>query len=132
MHKGFLITAAFLGALSVALGAFGAHSLKTLLSEQAISTYETAVRYQFYHVFALALTGILQKSYDNKFVKYAGTFYIMGIILFSGSLYLLTFFSATGNDHFKWIGAITPLGGIFLMGAWLLLAIGIKKGQVNG
>ena len=128
MLKGYLTISAFIGALTVALGAFGAHYLKTLLSEQALSTYETAVRYQFYHVFALALAGILHKSFPNKFVKYSAGFFLIGIILFSGSLFLLTLFSAMGNDQLKWIGAITPLGGIFLMGAWLLLAMGIRKG----
>ena len=132
MLKGYLTLAAIIGALTVALGAFGAHFLKTLLSEQALSTYETAVRYQFYHVFALALTSILHKFYANKLVLYAANFFVIGIVFFSGSLYLLTFFTAMGNDQFKWIGAVTPLGGIFLILAWLLLALGIKNGQVNG
>jgi uncharacterized membrane protein YgdD (TMEM256/DUF423 family) len=125
MYKKQLVTAACLGALSVALGAFGAHSLKDMVSQESLKIFETAVRYQFYHVFALALTGLLYKAYANKKLKYAGNLFILGIIFFSGSLYLLTFL---GTDNFKWIGAITPLGGIFLIAGWLLLAAGIKEG----
>lgn len=126
MHKGYLITAACIGALSVALGAFGAHALKSMLTEQSLSTYETAVRYQFYHVFALALTGILYKTCPNKFVKSAGQLFIIGIIFFSGSLYLLTYASAN-NLSFRWAGPITPLGGAMLIIGWICLALGIRK-----
>jgi uncharacterized membrane protein YgdD (TMEM256/DUF423 family) len=127
MHKGFLITAAVIGALSVAFGAFGAHSLRAILTDQALATYETAVRYQFYHVFALALTGILYKSYPNKLLKSAGRLFMGGILLFSGSLYLLTYASATGAS-FRWAGPITPLGGVLFILGWICLALGIRKG----
>lgn len=127
MHKVFLITATCLGALSVALGAFGAHALKELLTEQALHTFETAVRYQFYHVFALALTGILYTTYPGRPLRIAGRLFIAGMILFSGSLYLLTALNACSIEGFKWLGAITPLGGVAFMAAWLSLAIGIGK-----
>jgi uncharacterized membrane protein YgdD (TMEM256/DUF423 family) len=127
MHKGYLSTAAFIGALSVALGAFGAHALKAILTEQSLGTYETAVRYQFYHVFALALVGILYKNYPNKFVKTAGGLFIAGMIFFSGSLYLLTYASAN-TISLSWAGPLTPLGGIMLIIGWVCLAIGIRKG----
>lgn len=126
MHKGYLVTAAFIGALSVVLGAFGAHALKSVLSEQSLATYETAVRYQFYHVFALALVGILYKSYPNKFVKTSGRLFIAGIIFFSGSLYLLTYASA-GNLSLLWARPLTPLGGAMLITGWICLALGIRK-----
>jgi uncharacterized membrane protein YgdD (TMEM256/DUF423 family) len=126
MHKGYITTAAFIGALSVALGAFGAHALKSMLTEQSLGTYETAVRYQFYHVFALALVGILYKSYPNKFVKTAGLLFIVGIIFFSGSLYLLTYASAN-NISLSWAGPLTPLGGLMLIIGWICLAAGIRK-----
>lgn len=126
MHKGYLITAACIGALSVALGAFGAHALKSILTEQSLGTYETAVRYQFYHVFALAVTGIIYKTSPNTFVKNAGRFFITGIILFSGSLYLLTYASAN-NLSFRWAGPLTPLGGVILIIGWICLALGIRK-----
>ena len=126
MHKGFLITATLLGALSVAMGAFGAHALKAIVTEQSLNTYETAVRYQFYHVFALALTGLLYKTYPNKLIKSAGQLFIIGMIFFSGSLYLLTYGAANGAS-FRWAGPITPLGGAMFISGWICLALGIRK-----
>lgn len=128
MHKGFLLTAAYIGALSVALGAFGAHTLKDQLPQPMLHTFETAVRYQFYHVFALLATGMLYGAYPNKMLILAGRLFINGIILFSGSLYLLIFFSLHTVNNFHWIGAITPLGGILLIAGWICLAIGIGRG----
>jgi uncharacterized membrane protein YgdD (TMEM256/DUF423 family) len=116
-----------LAAISVALGAFGAHALKELLPPASLNTFETAVRYQFYHVFALAITGILYKYCPRKIIKNAGWFFLTGILLFSGSLYLITFFTLTGNNQFHWVGAITPLGGISFIAGWLLLAISVGK-----
>jgi uncharacterized membrane protein YgdD (TMEM256/DUF423 family) len=126
MHKGFLSAAIFIGAFSVMMGAFGAHALKAVLTEQALSTYETAVRYQFYHVFALALTGILYQNWPNKMIRIAGWLFILGIIFFSGSLYLLTYGSANGNI-FRWAGAITPVGGFMFILGWGYLGLGIRK-----
>ncbi|MEA3426607.1 MAG: DUF423 domain-containing protein [Bacteroidota bacterium] len=122
MHKSFLIIAAILGAASVAIGAFGAHGLKSILSAEALVTYETAVRYQFYHVFALALTGVLYQSYPNKKTIRAGYFFIIGIVLFSGSLYLLTL----AGPAYRWLGAITPFGGVCFIAGWLHLVVGIR------
>ena len=123
MHKSILFTAAIFGALSVAFGAFGAHALKAVLSEAALNTYETAVRYQFYHVFALALTGILYPFYPNAWIKNASRLFVAGIVFFSGSLYLLTYGTATGQS-FRWAGPVTPLGGVMLMLGWISLGIG--------
>jgi uncharacterized membrane protein YgdD (TMEM256/DUF423 family) len=120
MHKGFLVTAALLGALSVALGAFGAHALKETLSEQSLNTYETAVRYQFYHVFALALAGILRGYFPDSKIRIAGILFIAGIIVFSGSLYLLV-----SLPDMRWLGAITPIGGLCFIGGWIMLALGV-------
>lgn len=123
MHKRFLIIAAVLGSVSVMLGAFGAHALRETLSAQSLSTFETGVRYQFYHVFALALTGLLCKGNGSGTrLQYAGILFIVGIFLFSGSLYLLSCMPA-----FKWLGAITPLGGLCFIAGWLLLAAGIAR-----
>lgn len=126
MHKNFLSIAAFIGALSVLLGAFGAHSLKTVLTNESLNVYETGVRYQFYHVFALALTGILYKTYPNKSLVRAGWLFILGMIFFCGSLYLLTYGTAIGTS-FTWAGPITPLGGFFFILGWIYLGIGIRK-----
>ncbi len=127
MYKPFIITALLLGALAVLLGAFGAHGLKDYANEQIFATYETAVKYQFFHVFALALTGILYKEYPNKAILFAGNLFIIGICLFSGSLYLLTLFSISGNTQFNWIGAITPIGGLLLISGWVLISVKIAS-----
>lgn len=124
MHKKFLLLATIGGALSVAFGAFGAHGFKSILSAQALLTFETAVRYQFYHVFALAITGLLMKGYPGKEWTFAGNFFVSGILLFSGSLYLLCFL---GAENVKWIGAITPLGGLCFLGGWTCLFLGISR-----
>jgi uncharacterized membrane protein YgdD (TMEM256/DUF423 family) len=126
MHKGFIKTAAVLGALSVALGAFAAHGLKQILSAELLQTFETAVRYQFYHVFALLATGILYAAFPNKLMKWAGNCFIAGIILFSGSLYLLCYVKHTALP-LNWIGAITPVGGAAFIAGWLLLFAAVAK-----
>lgn len=121
MHKGFLQWAALLGALSVALGAFGAHSLKRYVPAETISTFETGVRYQFYHVFALIAVAILYKQFPGKWLRYAGSFFLTGILLFSGSLYILTIFKATDVVGMTGIGIITPFGGLFFIAGWVCL-----------
>jgi uncharacterized membrane protein YgdD (TMEM256/DUF423 family) len=126
MHKGYIKTAAFLGALSVMLGAFAAHKLKQILTEQSLNTFETGVRYQVYHVFALALTALIYKEFGNKLISAAGILFMLGIGLFSGSLYLLTYFSAQSIVGYEWVGAITPIGGLFFITGWLCLSLGVK------
>lgn len=126
MHKYFLISASLLGALAVGLGAFAAHGLKQILTAENIAIFETAVKYQFYHVFALLATGILYAAYTNVKIKWAGHLFIAGIVIFSGSLYLLCF-SKQFNWGINWLGAITPFGGVCFIAAWCLLALGIYK-----
>ncbi|MDQ6813973.1 MAG: DUF423 domain-containing protein, partial [Bacteroidota bacterium] len=104
MHKHFLQIAAVLGAVSVAFGAFGAHALKKMTTETTVNIFETAVRYQFYHVFAIALVGILYRDFANKWMLWAGNFFILGIVLFCGSLYLLTYFKVLAKSNFDWVG----------------------------
>jgi uncharacterized membrane protein YgdD (TMEM256/DUF423 family) len=131
MHKAFFKLAAILGALAVILGAFGAHGLKKVAPEQAVAIFETGVKYQFYHVFALLITALAWKEYPNKWLQYAGTVFVLGIILFSGSLYALTALTVSaqplGNlpPLAKIIGPVTPLGGVFFIAGWLLLAKGV-------
>lgn len=124
MHKGFIKTAAILGVLAVALGAFAAHALKERISDYAVNIFETGVRYQFYHVFALLVAGILYKEFPNRFIKWAGILFITGIILFSGSLYCLMYIKGAVMPGYKWIGAITPIGGLAFILGWLTLFIG--------
>ena len=129
MHKNFLIIGFLLAAIAVALGAFAAHGLKDVISERAFNTFETGVKYQFYHVIALLITGILYRDFDNKWIRYAGTLFISGIILFSGSLYIITYFIATVQPVVPLIGIITPFGGLAFIDGWLCLVTGIKKGR---
>lgn len=125
MHKGYIKTAALLGALSVALGAFAAHTLKNTISNYALGIFETAVKYQFYHVFALLITGIVFKEYAGKWLHWAGRLFIAGIILFSGSLYVLAAIKAAVLPGYNWIGAITPFGGLCFILGWIFLFLGI-------
>ena len=110
MYRPFLKTAAILGALSVTMGAFAAHGLKKILSADDLAVFETGVRYQFYHVFALLAAGILYAAFPSSLVKWAGKLFIGGIILFSGSLYLLVYIKHNALSQ-EWVGAITPFGG---------------------
>jgi uncharacterized membrane protein YgdD (TMEM256/DUF423 family) len=127
MHKGFLRTASFLAALAVILGAFGAHKLKELVSETAVVTFDTGVKYQMYHALALALTAFVYSQFPNKLVKIAGWFFIIGIVLFSCSLYILTVKAALVLPGLSWAGPITPIGGLFFVAGWICLGLGIKQ-----
>jgi len=127
MNKTFLITAALLGALSVVLGAFGAHGLKGRMNAETFEVFETAIKYQFYHVFALLAVGIISQYMPGSFLVWSGRCFIAGIILFCGSLYLLTYFKAAGTEHMNWIGAITPVGGLCFISGWILLAVAVIR-----
>lgn len=126
MHHPFLRTAALTGALSVLLGAFGAHWLKQQLSTDNMQVFETGVRYQFYHVFALLAVAMLYKDYGGAKLKWSGYCFIAGIILFSGSLYALSYLRQQ-NPDMKWIGAITPIGGVAFIAGWILLGLSVRK-----
>jgi len=121
MTNPFILIAAIGGMLSVILGAFGAHALEPLLSAKQFSTYETAVYYQTTHSLALFMVSLLQLSYPSRWITVSGWMMIGGIVLFSGSLYLLV---ATGITA---LGMITPVGGVALILAWLLLAFSTLK-----
>ena len=127
MNRSFIIIATLLGACTVALGAFGAHALKDKLTEYTTGIYETAVKYQFYHVFALLATGMLMQYFSNSWMLWSGRLFITGMVFFSGSLYLLTYFLINGNENMKWLGAITPIGGLCFIAGWVCMAIGIIK-----
>jgi uncharacterized membrane protein YgdD (TMEM256/DUF423 family) len=122
MIKFWLIAAAISGFLSAALGAFGAHSLKNILDEYGKSIYEKAVLYQMFHTIALFVVGILQHLGKDTSFSIAGWGFLVGILLFSGSLYLL---AATGA---KWLGAITPFGGVAFLFGWFWLVVTIIRG----
>jgi uncharacterized membrane protein YgdD (TMEM256/DUF423 family) len=117
MAKLFITLASLSGMLAVVFGAFGAHGLKGKLDDQALKVFETAVQYHFYHTFALLVVGVIALNQpQTALLKSSGWLFVIGIIVFSGSLYLL---SLTGV---RWLGAITPLGGLAFIAGWACLA----------
>ena len=126
MYRIALRSGALMAALAVILGAFGAHALKKLLAADQLMVFETGVRYQFYHSFALLITGILYASYPNKNLRLATSFFITGIALFSGSLYAMSLLSVNGISLGP-IGIITPIGGVFFILGWVFMFLGFKK-----
>ena len=125
MNKTILITAAILGILSIVLGAFAAHGLKELISVDFQQTFETGVRYQMYHSILLLFVGTTSiiSLKAKKSIFYCT---LIGLLFFSGSIYALATNTLTGFD-FKTIGFITPIGGLLLIAAWLILLINFLK-----
>ena len=126
MYKPALIAGAFFGALAVIFGAFGAHGVRSLVSPDLYVIYEKAAAYQFYHTFALLAVGILYASFPCKALRLAGSFFITGIVLFSGSLYGLVALEYH-NMQPGMFGIVTPVGGLFLIAGWVALLAGILK-----
>jgi uncharacterized membrane protein YgdD (TMEM256/DUF423 family) len=110
------------GAVGVMLGAFGAHGLKGRVEPDLLAVFETGVRYHLVHALALVAVGLASTRWNNAWVGAAGWLFLAGIVIFSGSLYLMTFTGA------RWLGAITPIGGLAFIVAWLLLAAGTFRG----
>lgn len=127
MNRTFLIGGTVMGALAVAFGAFAAHGLKQLVDNDAVSVFQTGVQYQMYHALALLIAGILFEKFPNKLIARAGGCFITGIILFSGSLYVLTMLKAMDQSVPKVVNIITPFGGIFFILGWLFLFFGLLK-----
>jgi uncharacterized membrane protein YgdD (TMEM256/DUF423 family) len=123
--KNTILIAAILGAVAVILGAFGAHSLSAVLSADKLQTYQLGVTYQYYHVLAMLAVGLLQRFGNpaDKFLAWAGTCFFIGILLFSGSLYLLSLRDLFNIDDYKFLyGPLTPIGGLFFIAGWVLMA----------
>ena len=116
-----LVSSAILGASAVAVGAFGAHALKDVLDAYSSEIYQKASAYHFYHSLALLGVGILANNFPNKHLQRSAVMFVIGILLFSGSLYTL---AITGV---KSLGMITPFGGLALMAGWVLLALGVRQ-----
>lgn len=117
MAKLFITLASLSAMLAVAFGAFGAHALKGRLDEYALGVFQTAVQYHFYHSLALLAVGILAVSQPHTaLLKSSGWLFFVGILVFSGSLYLLSI------SGIRWLGAITPLGGLAFLAGWACLA----------
>ncbi len=122
MDKLFISIGSFAAFISVGLGAFGAHALRDRLSEQMLSVWQTGVQYHLIHAIAMVLVGVLINLYSGiGSLKYAGWLFLLGIILFSGSLYLLAVLEV------RKLGMITPLGGLAFLAGWLVIVIGMVR-----
>lgn len=119
--KTFVILGALLGGLSVAFGAFGAHALRNQLEPRMLEVFETAVRYQMYHALALFAAAWIYAQTQAPAAQFAGWAFVAGILLFSGSLYVMTF---TGM---RALGAVTPIGGLAFLAGWAALAVAAMK-----
>jgi len=113
---------AFASALGVTLGAFGAHALKTRITEDLLIIFETAVRYQMYHALALLAVAWAASRWPGTWVNASGWLFLTGIVIFCGSLYVMTFTGA------RWLGAITPIGGLCFILGWIALAVASMRG----
>ncbi len=126
--RNYVILASIFAGTAVILGAFGAHALKEKLSVQQLQVFETGVRYQFYHALAIFGIGLLSDKINVSSLNYAAIFFAAGILLFSGSLYLLSTIEINGLSGIKnIIGPITPIGGLFFILGWVSLIIAIKS-----
>jgi uncharacterized membrane protein YgdD (TMEM256/DUF423 family) len=124
--KLFVIAGAVLAAAAVAAGAFGAHALASRLSAERLVTWETAARYHMFHALALVLLGAVGARWPSPLLDTAGWLFVAGILIFGGTVYAL----ALGGP--RWLGAITPLGGLSLIAAWLVLALAVWRGEPGG
>lgn len=125
-NKNWLSIAALLAGLAVAAGAFGAHGLKKLVEPQYVDTFKTGAQYQFYHALAIGLVALISQFVDNVWIKRTITAFLIGIVLFSGSLYVLVILKAMNPNSPTWLGMITPLGGVAFLIGWIFLVIGIR------
>jgi uncharacterized membrane protein YgdD (TMEM256/DUF423 family) len=126
MNKRLILTASFFGLLAVVLGAFGAHGLKQIIATDQLAIWQKGVEYQFYHTFALLYLSTFAR-YKNKLIGLAFIFFTTGIILFSGSLYLLALKDAFHISFAQYIGPITPIGGLCFILGWISLFLAALK-----
>ena len=127
MQKIFLSLGTLFAGLAVILGAFGAHALKEKIAADQLPIFETGVRYMMYHAFALIIVGLLFDKYGSPTLSYSGYAFILGIVFFSGSLYLLSLRTILGIESTRFLGPITPLGGFCFITGWMLLLLAILK-----
>ena len=116
--------------LAVIIGAFGAHGLKAVLDPAQLNTFEIGVRYQFYHSLAMLVAGILYFHIPKKSILMGGCFFLLGILLFSGSLYLLACREVLGISSWTFLGPLTPVGGVFFILGWGMMAFGIGTSKL--
>ncbi len=123
-----LIKGSILGGLAVILGAFGAHALKEVLTPEQLISFETGVRYQMYHALALIFLFIISLKINHIFFNRAAQFIFWGVILFSGSIYLLTLKNMLNIEALKYVAPLTPIGGSLIIVGWLFILLGgLKK-----
>jgi len=122
MERVFFFLGAISGFLSVALGAFGAHALKSRLPVEQFNIFEVGVRYQIMHTLALLAVAAAFARFSNPFMSASGWLFIAGTIIFSGSLYILAL------SGIRYWGAVTPVGGLILLTGWVSLGMGVLKG----
>src|SRR5690349_15772704 len=127
MQKIYLIIGTVLAGLAVVLGAFGAHGLRKVVTAENVATYQTGVTYQMYHALALILVGILSERLASQYLSYAGVLFVAGIVLFSGSLYLIVSLYAMNKSVPTAVGILTPIGGLFFILGWISLLISLLK-----
>lgn len=127
MNRRFLFFAAVCGALAVVAGAMLTHQLRDRMPARALDAYEVAVRYQFYHVFALLAAGVLAGFYPGRWNRWSGNCFIFGIILFCGSLYVIAAIMTNGADIPRALGLLTPLGGAGFILGWIFLALSVRN-----
>ncbi|NNF66834.1 MAG: DUF423 domain-containing protein [Gammaproteobacteria bacterium] len=123
MKLNWFAVGAIVGALGVAFGAFGAHALKNRVAEDLLAVFEIGVRYQMYHAMALLVVTWAAARWPSGAVNTAGWLFLVGIVIFSGSLYVMTLTGA------RWLGAITPIGGLCLILGWAFLAVAALRGS---
>jgi uncharacterized membrane protein YgdD (TMEM256/DUF423 family) len=126
MNRKILITASLFGAIAVVLGAFGAHGLKNLIPADALTIWAKGVEYQFYHTLALLF---LSQMPESKLIRLAHVFFSLGILFFSGSLYLLATRTVTDISFVNYIGPVTPIGGLLLIVGWGMLLLSALKSK---
>ncbi|WP_316815374.1 DUF423 domain-containing protein [Pedobacter nyackensis] len=126
MSRRIILTASLFGAIAVMFGAFGAHSLKNVLSVGALEIWAKGVEYQFYHTFALLFLSLFAVDHD-KLAKWSYIFFTLGIVFFSGSLYLLATREILNIGFLNFIGPITPIGGLCFILGWALLFVAASK-----
>ena len=128
MNKQIIITASFLGLLAVIFGAFGAHGLKAVLTPLQLEVWHTAVQYHFYHVFALLFLSTFAR-FKSGLIMASYYLFAIGIIFFSGSLYLLACRDVLGWSWLGIMGPITPLGGVLFIAGWVTLALAAYRNK---
>lgn len=131
MRKTFIRIGSLAAMAAVILGAFAAHGLKEHLTPESLVTFQTGVRYHFYHAFAILIVGLLFYNRKTNLLQISGWLFVAGILLFSGSLYLLAV-RETMNLGLNWLGPVTPIGGLFFISGWLCLFLSTYQDNQRG